>query len=93
MNKRQFALHQISRMSVLDAQRVQTHTGRVLRHARLDMGFTQSVMVRPSGLSKQRISRVENGHLACNYVTLLKLAYVLGIQLDDIIDNSLKGAS
>lgn len=53
--------------------------GERLRHARLDAGFTQSQLVRRSGIPKPTLSRYENDHVMPSLQTLSRLADALGV--------------
>jgi transcriptional regulator with XRE-family HTH domain len=53
--------------------------GERLRRARLDAGFTQSDLVRRSGIPKPTLSRYENDHVMPSLQTLARLADALGV--------------
>ena len=53
--------------------------GERLRQARLDAGYTQSHLVRLSGIPKPTLSRYENDHVMPSLQTLTRLADALNV--------------
>lgn len=55
--------------------------GSALRHARLQAGLTQSEVSRLAGVSRQLVSRIENGHPSGEIAAVVAVASALGQRL------------
>lgn len=61
-----------------------TAFGKRLKQLRLKKGLTQLDMELESGISRTEISRIENGTKNIEFLTLVKLAVALDIELQEL---------
>lgn len=59
--------------------------GRFLAHKRKELGMDQTAISKKVGMNKSSWSRMENGDMIPDALQLSKIAYVLGMQPDEII--------
>lgn len=62
-----------------------TLLGKRIQQARNRNGLTQEVVAERMDISKEYLSRIENGHVKFNLVTLYKLSAVIGELPENII--------
>ena len=58
--------------------------GEQLAKRRMELGWSQSMLSRKSGVSKTQISRIENNHACPGYDVIDKLEGALGVPLMDL---------
>ena len=57
-----------------------------MRKIRKDKGFTQVILARKANVSRSAIARHETGRTELSVNSLVKIANVLGVPVDDLID-------
>ena len=72
---------------------VSTHVARILREAREKRGLSMTVLAQRSGLSQGMISLFESGQRNASLETLVRIAYVLEIDLGEVIQQATKASS
>ena len=65
-----------------------TAFGKRLKQLRLKKGFTQLDLELESGIARTEISRIENGAKNIEFLTIVKLAIALDIELNDFFKTS-----
>ncbi len=66
--------------------RLRTHPRRLVRLKRRQLALTQADLARYTDLSREQISRIETGRLKIQIPTAQKLAKVLEIPVEDLIE-------
>jgi len=72
---------------------VSSHVARILREEREKRGLSMTVLAQRAGLSQGMISLVESEQRNPSLETLLRIAYVLEIELAEVIHRANKAAS
>ena len=72
---------------------VAAHVARILRKEREKRGLSMTVLAQRSGLSQGMISLFESGERNASLETLVRIAYVLRLDLGKVIQRATKAAS
>jgi transcriptional regulator with XRE-family HTH domain len=66
-------------------ERIQQRFGRRILHLRTERGLTQEQLCERTGLSREHISYIENGHREACLVNIGKLAEGFGLSVSDLM--------
>ena len=69
---------------------MQAHIQNTLRSRRDYFGISNSELARRSGLNKNTVAKILNGHTNPSAIQVLSLAFCLDVSFDDLIPPSLK---
>ena len=72
---------------------VATHVARILREEREKRRLSMTVLAQRSGLSQGMISLFESGGHYASLETLVRIAYVLELDLGEVIQRATKAAA
>lgn len=64
----------------------QKNIGSVIRERRELLGMTREQIAEKTGINPQTIYKIENGHALPRLGTFISLCYVLGLKIEDFVE-------